>query len=262
MSAGAASIVDHLPSLSLVELEARAGLLTRIDRKYVVPVDTVDALLADAPATWAALEIDGRRAFRYDSCYFDTDRLDSYLGAAFGRRHRFKIRTRTYTDSGGCVLEVKTKGNRGETVKVRQAHDPSAAGRLPSDARSFVVETTGLDHLGDRLVAVLDTGYVRSTVVDHADDSRFTIDQRFTIARPGGTGVAFDDLVILESKSSAAPTAADRWLWQHGHRPLRLSKFCVGMALLDPSLPDNRWHRVLHRHLRSRPGSAVAANAA
>jgi hypothetical protein len=95
--------------------------------------------------------------------------------------------------------------------------------------------------------------------VDHADDSRCTIDQRFTVARPSGSGIRFDELVIVESKSSAAPTTVDRWLWQHGDRPVRLSKFCVGMALLDPDLPDNRWHRVLHRHLRPAPSSMTAA---
>jgi hypothetical protein len=38
---------------------------------------------------------------------------------------------------------------------------------------------------------------------------------------------------------------ADRFLWSHGHRPVRLSKFATGMALLDPALSHNRWHRTL-----------------
>jgi len=35
----------------------------------------------------------------------------------------------------------------------------------------------------------------------------------------------------------------------HGHRPLRISKYGVGMAALHPGLPELKWHRVLHRSL-------------
>jgi hypothetical protein len=27
-----------------------------------------------------------------------------------------------------------------------------------------------------------------------------------------------------------------------------VSKFCVGMAALDPTLPANKWNRILRRH--------------
>jgi hypothetical protein len=86
----------------------------------------------------AALEIDGARSFGYESVYFDTADLAGYRGAAHGRRRRFKVRTRTYLDSETTVLEVKTQGGRGETVKQRTAYPFAERNRLTVGGRAFV----------------------------------------------------------------------------------------------------------------------------
>ena len=46
------------------------------------------------------------------------------------------------------------------------------------------------------------------------------------------------------------PVAApiDRALRSLGSRPVSLSKYCVGMAVLDPRLPANRWNRELRTY--------------
>ena len=49
------------------------------------------------------LDIDGRQSFAYESMYFDTPDLASYLGAAHGKRRRFKVRSRVYSDQETCV---------------------------------------------------------------------------------------------------------------------------------------------------------------
>ena len=55
----------------------------------------------------------GRRHFGYRSVYFDTPDLHSYLAAAQPRRHRFKVRIRSYLDSDQHFVEVKTLGRAG-----------------------------------------------------------------------------------------------------------------------------------------------------
>ena len=54
--------------------------------------------------------------------------------------------------------------------------------------------------------------------------------------------------MVLESKALAPARALEAELHLLGLRPLSLSKYCVGMALLDPRLPANRWNRELRRH--------------
>ena len=55
--------------------------------------------------------------------------------------------------------------------------------------------------------------------------------------------------VVLETKTAGPPSRFDRWLWAQGHRPIRLSKYCTGLAALRPNLPANKWHRTLSQHL-------------
>ena len=244
-----------LAPLSLEELERVAALNVRVDRKYVVPPAALDALVATLRPGSAVLEIDGSRGFRYRSLYFDTDDLVSYRGAAQGRRQRFKVRTRSYADNGTCTLEVKTVGLRGETIKQRLPYDPRDRDRLTAEGTRFVDDCTDRPGVGARLGPVVLTYYRRSTVVDHRDGSRLTLDERLTCADLVGAEVPLVGQVIVETKSTGAATRADKWLWNHGIRPVRISKFGVGMALFDRRLPANRWNRVLRRHFAWTPAN-------
>jgi hypothetical protein len=111
-----------LPGIGLAELTEHAALLSRVDRKYVLPTVDAGALIAELAPAAVVLEIDGRRHFTYESLYFDTPELTSYRRTAHRHRRRFKIRTRVYRDSGACWLEVKVPGPRGSTVKHRWPH--------------------------------------------------------------------------------------------------------------------------------------------
>ena len=109
-----------LPEISLRELSARAELLKRTDRKYLVPDRTVVEMvgfLCDIGA--CALTIDGLQTFGYLSDYYDTLDFALYRAAATKRRRRFKLRSRVYLDSGLHFMELKTRSGRGQNVKDR-----------------------------------------------------------------------------------------------------------------------------------------------
>jgi hypothetical protein len=241
------SAPEALAPLSLEEVMAVADLQTRTDRKYVVDPDVFARLVDELGAGLGVLEIGGVRSFRYESVYFDTPALDSYLGAAHDRRRRFKVRTRSYLDSGDCMLEVKNRSGRGETVKARMPYDIGRRSSIDAAGRAFVRTHVSLP-AGATLAPVLTTAYSRSTLVEVATGSRLTCDRALECSSPAGRTVSLDHELLVETKSAGAPTAADRFLWRAGVRPEAVSKFCVGMAALDPSLPANKWNRILRRH--------------
>ncbi|WP_206051846.1 polyphosphate polymerase domain-containing protein [Nocardioides ferulae] len=242
-----------LPGVDLQALNDAAALLTRTDRKYVVPVETLAPLVADIPGL-RVLEIAGRRGSHYESTYFDTTDLDSWAATAHPRRRRWKVRTRLYADSGECWLEVKTRGARAVTVKERALYDASHRDEVtPGSACAWVGDrlaaagVSGVDPGG--LVATLRTGYLRTTLLLPGGTGRATIDTGLTWTSASGRARA-GDVLVVETKSppgSAGPL--DRRLWQLGHRPVRISKYGTGLAVLTPGLPANRWHRVTSRHL-------------
>ena len=131
---------EHLNTITLAELNAEAGLLTRMDRKYLVPPDDVQDIIDILAPRAQVLQIDGLRNFQYASTYFDTSALDAFFLAAYKRRRRYKIRTRTYLDSNLCFLEVKTNGSREATVKDRLKYSPDDADRITEEGKEFIVE--------------------------------------------------------------------------------------------------------------------------
>jgi len=253
MNAAALAPLRELEPVGLDELNDAAELLTRVDRKYMLPARAVPALLERLPSGTAALEIDGQRSSQYESVYFDTPGLASFHLAAYNRRRRYKIRTRSYVDSALSFLEVKTRGGRSATVKDRVAIEPDAAASLTGDALAYAEST--LDEAGieapdhDPFLPVLTTRYRRATLLVPGG-TRATIDVNLEWIElgPHGRRLATPDAVIVETKSGGSAGPVDRTLWSLGHRPTSVSKFATGLAALRPELPSNRWTPVLRRH--------------
>lgn len=263
-----------LPEISLHELSARAELLKRTDRKYLVPDRTVAEMvgfLCDIGA--CALTIDGLQTFSYLSDYYDTLDFALYRAAATKRRRRFKLRSRVYLDSGTHFLELKTRSGRGHNVKdrLRLEDVPVSACAAMRHGRSSVKRPDLLvrpevrewlaERLADRgiaesrrealrvaasLIPAVRSVYTRSTLC-LPGGSRLTADRGLVLCAPSGGACVEVPGVVVETKSAGRASAADRWLWSNGHRPLRISKYALGVASIHPELPSNRWNRAMKR---------------
>jgi len=243
-------LVEHLgepPAVGLAELEAAAALLARRDRKYVVPLPVAVRLAEELAASCRVLEIGGRRRFRYESVYFDTPGAASYLAAARGRPRRYKVRTRTYIDSGSCLLEIKVRAPRGRTLKVRHEHPIALRGTLDPAGRAFAGACPLIGATSEVLEPALATRYTRATLLVGEGRARVTVDTAVEARIPDGRTVGLAGMAIVETKSGGPPSEADRILWRMGHRPTRISKYCTSLAALRPELPANRWTRALRQ---------------
>ncbi len=255
----AAAMVEPI---GLKELNALAELQTRVDRKYFVPADAFRRLIAQLGDEIKVLEIDGLRTFGYESVYFDTPDLSTYRAHVQRRRNRFKARTRTYTDTGLCMFEVKLTGARGETVKQRVPHPEEYRAELTESALSHLATSLRQAFHQDvpaGMQPTLVTTYRRTTFVTRTGDARLTCDTGLVCldmeneVRDTGTHV------LVESKSGGqGGSIADRILRELGVRPASVSKYAVAVAALHPELPSNPWHRTLRRYFTP-PQHATAA---
>ncbi|MGE0241230.1 MAG: VTC domain-containing protein, partial [Parvibaculaceae bacterium] len=150
--------------IDLATLNARAEMLERLDNKYVVQRAVLRSAAAELARHFDILEIAGRRAFTYETCYFDNQDRRSYFDHHQGRRRRVKVRIRKYLDAGLCFVEVKLKDKRGATVKKRLGYAPEKFGGLDEAALAFV-HRAYREQYGDRfpyrLQRVVDMRYVR-----------------------------------------------------------------------------------------------------
>ncbi|MGV1006324.1 MAG: polyphosphate polymerase domain-containing protein [Candidatus Nanopelagicales bacterium] len=252
-SESVAAAIARFAPVDLHQLNASAGLLTRVDRKYLLIGDDLAAAMDQLSPATEALEIAGVRGFGYQSVYFDTPYLSSYLLAARSRPRRFKVRTREYLDSGQQWLEVKTRDRRGRTVKARMPYD--RADQLTREGLLFVaaelergcpVAPEVVIDLAPELV----TRYRRSTLLlpgEPGEQSRATLDTELIAEDTLGNRLRLPDLAIVETKSANGNSALDRLLWRLGHRPIKVSKFATTLAALHPVLPANKWLPALRR---------------
>jgi hypothetical protein len=246
--AGAARAVDPI---GLDELMDLAELQTRVDRKYFVPADVFGHLVGELAGQLRVLEIDDQRSFGYESVYFDTPQLTTYHAHLQRRRHRFKARTRTYTDSGLCMFEVKLTAARGQTVKQRTPHVLEHRCELTDDAVTHLDDTLAQafqQHTPAGMAPTLTSTYRRTTFVFRTGQARLTCDVGL-VCRDGRSEVRDTGAhVLVESKSALYGSPADRLLRELGVRPASVSKYCLGVAALHPELPSNPWHRTLRRY--------------
>jgi hypothetical protein len=246
-----ARIVGALPAIDLPTLDAGAALLTRVDRKYVVPVAVFERLVSTLDDSWTALEIDGQRLFGYSSVYFDTDDFVTYRAHLQGRRRRYKIRVRRYVDSDDCMLEVKRKGLRGLTVKERRAHPIWEQTELGDDGQAFVdgcLRAHGDPGLVGPMHPVVVTGNRRATLACLSGHSRLTIDTDLACGWGSSHAALRPGMVVLESKVEGHGSQVDRLLRAFGVRPVPISKYCVGVASLGLDLPSNPWRRTMRSY--------------
>jgi hypothetical protein len=253
--AAAAEVVDPIGLDELMEL---AELQTRVDRKYFVPAEAFGELITELAGELRVLEIDGLRSFGYESVYFDTPALSAYRAHLQRRRRRFKARTRTYTDSGLTMFEVKLAGPRGETVKQRLPYPAEHRAELTDEALAHLGTTLHQAYdqdLPSGLQPTLVTTYRRTTFVSRNGEGRLTCD--VGLVSGDGRNEVHDTgtHVLVESKSPAGASPADRILRELGVHPASVSKYAVGVAALHPELPSNPWHQTLRRYFEPVQGA-------
>ncbi|XRQ11223.1 polyphosphate polymerase domain-containing protein [Actinomadura welshii] len=252
MNTDGAAALDRLtralPPIGLPQVLERAGLQTRVDRKYLVPAAVCEAMLPRLGGDYAALDIGGLRRFRYSSTYFDTPDLLTFRQHRQGRRRRFKIRTRAYLDSGECTFEVKLAGARNVTDKRRMPYDISCRGELDGAARAFledVLLSAYRMNAPDTVAPSATTVYLRSTLVQRSGAGRVTLDAALACTRNGAAMAADPGMVLVESKSERPDAPVDRVLREYGLRPVKMSKYCVAVAVLYPGMHANPWHAAM-----------------
>ena len=251
-------VVAGLKSAPLEDAVGDAALLRRHDHKFVISLEQAMAVGSNLNSDWRVLEVDGRRAHRYRSCYFDTLDFALFRAHVQGRRRRYKVRVRSQGESINTWLELKTKTDRSETNKLRWLRDGNGFVDLTVIERSHL--TTALDTVYGSmvlppLVASLDLRYIRRTLINSRTNERITMDVDLIAATAGATGDLFPDAVVMEIKSSTENGPALVDVRKIGLRPMRVSKYCVAVSSLVPGASPMPLRDALRGHqvLRSKP---------
>ena len=238
-------IVNKMTPISLDEMSA-VKLMNRVDTKYVADDLTVRKLFSLIKDEYFVQEIDGKRIAAYDSIYYDTVDNHMYIIHQDKKLKRDKLRVRNYVDTGNYFCEVKHKNNHGRTKKKRIEVGENVFQDLKSDqaAREFV-EKRLPQYDFDGFEKKLSTTFDRVTIVNKGKTERITIDYnvRFRNLENGNvSGMA--PLVIMELKRDGqCESIFQKTLFELRIKPLSISKYCIGRAMTDATLKQNRFKK-------------------
>ncbi len=245
------ALVRRFSPISLAELNTNAEMLRRRDNKYVIERPVMQEALEEFIDYFDVLEINGRRSFTYDTCYFDSPDFECYRDHHRGRRQRIKVRIRNYIESDLCFVEVKLKDKRGESIKKRLAYDPTNSQELDGRAIEFIqtcYNTLYKRAFPHHLERAVDMRYKRVTLVAKDGGERMTIDSKLCFMSGGSTHHVADDKFIVETKSANGNGIADKVLRSlHRHPSKHCSKYCTATAILNADVKSNNFRMVMRK---------------
>ncbi len=217
-------------------------LMNRMDSKFVLPIHLLPIILKEASAFYQILEIENHRSFLYKTEYLDSPDMALYLEHHNQRLNRFKIRYRTYTQTGTTFLEIKGKTNKEKTLKSRievcedthliEPHYQFIESVVPLKERSLQVSSTNF--------------FNRITLISFESNERITLDFGLTMENQFGK-TALNHVAIAEVKREKQTGSSpffkllkENRIYQRG-----FSKYCIGVALLNPKLKQNTFKPTL-----------------
>ena len=207
--------------------------MDRLDTKYVFADYKISELLTRIDRKYRVLDIKNSRSFLYSTTYLDTQEYMFYYHHVTDRRERNKVRFRKYDSTGVGFLEVKRRTNKDRTIKWRIENNYKTGNKLDNSALEFLTRYIPVNP--DLLKPVLLNNFKRITLVNIELKERLTIDYDISFTGLDNKRAELPNIAVLEVKRDElkkSRSQPDLILKDLSVRPFRLSKYCIGAALL------------------------------
>lgn len=250
------SILDHFTPIELGDI-GKANFMNRVDTKYPVRTDTLfTKILPRIIHDYYIVEIQGLKYMGYKTVYFDTPDNKFLNSHHNGKLDRYKVRKRTYLDTGNVFLEVKHKNNKGKTKKKRIEISTSLS-EITVDEYGFLkAQLPFCDP--STLIPVIENHFHRITLVRKDMGERCTIDCELGF-RDLNTGTETNgfSMVELKHEAGARKSPLQNVLAQNNIKSSGFSKYCIGRVLnMQPGIKYNLFKPKI-RMIQKRLGGAL-----
>ena len=184
--------------IGLQELEDVA-LMDRSEEKYIIPIAWCGDISNKLRTDYNILEIANERQFRYDNLYFDTPENICLEDHIRGRKNRFKVRIRSYSNSNISFVEVKSRNVYGRSQKMRiQRTSKQWDSPFTTKEQEFLSNCVPF---AAELKPVLYSSYSRYTIANIAKGERITFDTNLEYKTlTGETFKPLEGLAVVELK--------------------------------------------------------------
>lgn len=231
------NILSALEPISLSEMDGVA-LMNRTDTKFVFRFDLLGDLLKEISNDYRVLDINGIRASRYETLYYDTPDFKMYLAHHRRKPCRYKIRHRIYVDSNLHYFEIKYKNNKGRTIKNRiKRKDTDLI--IDGKAEELLNEKTKFS--AQNLFPKLWSNCSRITLVNKFSKERLTIDINLQFKNDFAEKKLSNVAIAEVKQEKLSPSPFIRLMKKHGIRSGSISKYCFGVVFLYKQIKKNNF---------------------
>tara|TARA_B100000508_G_scaffold141066_1_gene145841 strand:- start:3440 stop:4210 length:771 start_codon:yes stop_codon:yes gene_type:complete len=249
-------IINSVSGIGLEQL-ASVDFDGRIDTKYIFHANKLAQFLNRIKDHVVILNLGGNAIFDYKNVYFDTANFEFFRQHHAGYLNRIKIRAREYSEQGPFVFEIKTKSNKGLTIKDRVSL-PSFDNIESELTDQFLKERLGYGF--DQLPMKSDVNYQRMTFANKEMTEKFTLDLNLT-GSVNNEEHRFENLVIAEVKQerfsyNSVFVTALKELKIHPHS---FSKYCATVMHYQGQLKRNRFKPIVTKLEKIRLENGIAA---
>ncbi|MDG1734826.1 MAG: polyphosphate polymerase domain-containing protein [Crocinitomicaceae bacterium] len=233
-------LTDPFDAVNLAEMDAVA-LMNRIDTKYAIHENVFTEMLPELTEHYRILEVSGLKYSKYESLYFDSPNFEFFSDHHKKKNDRLKIRIRKYVNNNLSFLEVKRK-KKGRTEKTRLKTEQWGT-NFSQEELSFLENA----YEGAKgLNSTISNSFSRITLVHKTKAERLTFDLNIEFQDAAETK-SLTNLVICELKQGNIDRSSAFFMKMKKRmiRPLRVSKYCVGIMKFHPAseLKQNRFKK-------------------
>ncbi|MDG2311134.1 MAG: polyphosphate polymerase domain-containing protein [Flavobacteriales bacterium] len=250
--------------IGLQELEDVA-LTDRSEKKYIIPIAWCGDISTNLSKDYSILEIKKKRQFRYDNLYFDTPQNICLQDHIRGRKNRFKVRIRSYSNSNISFLEVKSRNVYGRSQKMRiQRTSEKWDSPFTTKEQAFLAKCVPF---AAELKPVLYSSYSRYTIANLEKGERITFDTNLEYKTlTGETFKPLDGLAIVELKQGETDRRSPLMSIFRNRtdrksplgRTIRISKYILGRLHTNKDLSARAYHESLKELTRAkRVGNSI-----
>jgi len=231
------NILQKFDGISLKEMDS-VKLMNRTDTKFIFRIEQLPQILEEVKSDYLVLDVEGTRASKYKTLYYDTEDFQMYMQHQNKKLNRNKVRYREYVESSLNFFEIKFKSNKDRTHKERIKRDAIET-EITGKASEFLQKKTNFD--AHDLFPKLWIDYCRITLVNKKESERLTIDMNLKFYNENKQK-GLSEIVIAELKQERrSNTAFIEVMRRHHIRTASISKYCFGIMFLYENIKKNNF---------------------
>ncbi len=228
-------LIDKLDKFSAINLVdyGQIDFSDSSESKFILGAKKLKKVLEEIKDDYYVLQIKNQRIFKHTNEYYDTQDYKLYMAYHNGSGTRYLIKNNEVEGVKDQSIEIKYQSNKGEISKVKQKVKKT-------DISEFVQENTPFNP--EALTKTLKNKFYRIVLIHKKNKEKITIDLNLKLSNKKNK-IKLPYVAIVEVKQEKFSLYSDFMLSLRKHNVQRtsLSKYCIGVALLNKDVKKNKF---------------------